>query len=81
MKFIKSVPPVYCGDNKDWVKVNGSTVFITKEALARHGDIQCAFTGQLKPKDIQYSLIWPLCPKPSLAYSLRFGYTVLGTSY
>jgi hypothetical protein len=47
MKFIKSVPPVYCGGNADWVKVNGSTVFITDEAQARHGNIQCAFTGQL----------------------------------
>jgi len=52
MKFIKSVPPVYCGDNADWVKVNGSTVFITDEARARHGDIQCAFTGELKLKNI-----------------------------
>jgi len=81
MKFIKSVPPIYCGDNTDWVKVNGSTVFITDEARARHGDIHCAFTGQLKPKDIQYSLIWPLCPKPASHIALRFGYTILVTSY
>jgi hypothetical protein len=45
MKFIKSVPPVRCGEDSDWVKVNGSTAFITDEARARHGDIQCAFTG------------------------------------
>lgn len=57
MKFIKSVPPIQCGNDTDWVKVNGSTVFITDEARARHGDIQCAFTGQFKWKDIQYPLI------------------------
>jgi hypothetical protein len=48
MKFIKSFPPIQCGDNIDWVKVNGSTVFITDEARSRLGNIQCAFTGQLK---------------------------------
>jgi hypothetical protein len=57
MKFIKSVPPFQCGDNIDWVRVNGSTIFITDEARARHGDIQCAFTGQLKKQGILYPLI------------------------
>ncbi|XP_069676617.1 uncharacterized protein [Periplaneta americana] len=51
MKFIKSAPPVHCWDTADWVRVNGSTAFITDEARARHGDIQCAFTDILRVND------------------------------
>ncbi|KAJ9573504.1 hypothetical protein L9F63_009068, partial [Diploptera punctata] len=51
MKFIKSSPPIHCGDNPDWVRVNGSTAYITEEARGRNGDIQCDFTDILRQND------------------------------
>lgn len=81
MKFIKSVPPVYCGDNADWVKVNGSTVFITDEARARHGNIQCAFTGQLKVKASSTHIYGLSVHSPASHIALRLGYTIPLKSY
>ncbi|XP_034238528.1 uncharacterized protein LOC117643644 [Thrips palmi] len=44
MKFIKRVEKFNCDPEKSWVEVNGSTAFITDEAKALHGEIECSFT-------------------------------------
>ncbi|KAK3922998.1 Arylsulfatase [Frankliniella fusca] len=44
MKFIKDVEKFHCDSEKNWVEVNGSTAFITDEAKALHGELECTFT-------------------------------------
>ncbi|XP_063234136.1 uncharacterized protein LOC134537536 isoform X4 [Bacillus rossius redtenbacheri] len=51
MKFMKPVPPIDCGERPDWVRVNGSTAYITDEARARQGIIECAFTDIIRGSD------------------------------
>lgn len=46
MKFIKNVEKFHCDSQKNWVEVNGSTAYITDEAKALHGEIECSFTGK-----------------------------------
>lgn len=46
MKFIKDVEKFKCSPQKNWVEVNASTAFITEQAKAIHGEIECSFTGE-----------------------------------
>lgn len=48
MKFIKKMDKFHCDPEKNWVEVNGSTAFITDEAKALHGEIECSFTGKIE---------------------------------
>ncbi|KAG0717944.1 hypothetical protein GWK47_007913 [Chionoecetes opilio] len=50
-KFFQDVDPVVCGEEAEWVAVKGSLATITKEARAKHGDIECAFTEVLRDGD------------------------------
>ncbi|MPC79880.1 hypothetical protein E2C01_074433 [Portunus trituberculatus] len=45
-KFFHHVDPILCKEEAEWVVVRGSVASITKEAKKKHGDIECAFSGE-----------------------------------
>lgn len=46
MRFMRSVDPLVCDHEQDWVLVSGSVAAVTDQAIKDHGqNINCAFTG------------------------------------
>ena len=45
MKFIHDVPPLQCSP-EDWVKADGSKLYIDTKAKKRYGPITCSFSGK-----------------------------------
>jgi hypothetical protein len=44
MKFIHDVPPLQCSP-EDWVKAEGSKLFIDRNIINQYGQITCSFNG------------------------------------
>ncbi|XP_011498196.1 PREDICTED: uncharacterized protein LOC105362451 [Ceratosolen solmsi marchali] len=55
MKFIHDVPPLQCSP-EDWVKAEGSKLFIDKNAKNQYGQITCSFNEILRVDDYNYIL-------------------------
>lgn len=43
-KYFHSVDPVQCAEDLDWVSVSNGSVFISPEAVKKHGHISCKLT-------------------------------------